>query len=122
MKKNIAFAVSAFVLATTVFAGSINLGDFPIGNWKDANYDAIWEFSSGNIRITSPDGKVYCDFSQKTVNDFQVGASTEGPTISFSSPDTGRSYKFIKSLTGMDMTLEIERSGKPKYSVVMNKQ
>jgi hypothetical protein len=44
------------------------------------------------------------------------------PGITFTCPEAGRSYKFLKPLTNTDVIMEIERSNKPKYSVTMKKQ
>lgn len=122
MKKKILISLVFVFVTGILFAGSINLGDFPLGKWLDSNYSAIWEFSTSNIKITAPDGTVYCDFDQKTIENFKVSASMAGPSITFSCPETGRAYKFTKSLTNMDMTMVIQRDGKPDYTVVMKKQ
>jgi hypothetical protein len=98
------------------------LGTFPVGKWLDSNYDAVWDFSSDNIRILSTDGKVLYDFAGKTIQDFKVFLDGTQPGISFTCPDSGRSYRFLKPLTGSDVVMEINRSGKAKYSVTMKKQ
>ncbi|MCL2480792.1 MAG: hypothetical protein FWF38_03670 [Spirochaetaceae bacterium] len=121
MKKVIAVLVILFV-ASTLFADPIQLGNFPIGQWLDPNYNAVWDFSSNNIRILSTDGKVIYDFSTKTVQDFKVFVDGTQPGISFTCPEAGRSYRFLKPLTNNDVVMEIDRSGKPKYTVNMKKQ
>ena len=122
MKKTI--IVSAIILLLTGFAfgEDIDLGNFPIGQWLDHNYDAVWDFSSGNIRILALDGSEYFDFSKNTVNDFKVSGSTAGAVITFSCPEAGRSYKLTKPLTNTDVILEIERPGKKPYKVEMKKK
>lgn len=122
MKKVLIVCFMSLFLVGVFAAGPLNLGDFPLGKWVDSNYDAVWEFSSNNIRILSPDGTVYCDFSEKTVNDFKVGLESAGATITFSCPETAREYKFIKGLTNLKLTLEINRENQPQYSVLMDKQ
>jgi hypothetical protein len=121
--KRIALVIFIILVAfSPVFAQGINLGNFPLGTWLDANYDAVWEFSSGNIRILAPDGAVYFDFSAEGIQDFKVGAGSDGPFITFSCAAAGRSYKLTKPLLKSEMTLEIERAGLPSYSVVMAKR
>jgi len=121
MKKAIVLLLVLFA-AVTVYADPIQLGTFPVGKWLDSNYDAVWDFSSNNIRILDTSGKVLYDFSTKTVQDFKVFMEGTQPGISFTCPEAGRSYRFLKPMTNSDVVLEIERSGLPKYSVNMKKQ
>jgi hypothetical protein len=121
MKKLIAFFI-VLLAAASLFAGPIQLGNFPVGQWLDPNYDAVWDFSSDNIRILSLDGKVLYDFSGKTIQDFKVFMDGTQPGISFSCTESERAYRFLKPLTGSDVVMEIQRSGKPKYSVTMKKR
>jgi len=109
-------------MAASLSADPIQLGSFPVGQWLDANYDAVWDFSSNNIRILSTGGRVLYDFSTKTVENFRVFMDGTQPGISFSCPEAGRSYRFLKPLANTDVILEIERSGQAKYSVTMKKQ
>lgn len=110
------------VIVAGAFAGDINLGNFPVGSWADTNWNAVWEFTSSNIRILGTDGSVIWDFSQKTVNDFKVTVSEGAPAITFSCPEAGRSYKFIKPLTNTAVVMEITRPNEPLYRVEMPKQ
>jgi hypothetical protein len=103
-------------------ADSIQLGNFPVGQWLDANYNAVWDFASSNIRILSTDGKVLYNFADKTIQDFKVFVDGAQPGISFTCPEAGRSYRFLKPLTTSDVLMEISRSGRAKYSVSMKKQ
>ena len=121
MKKLIVVLVVFFV-AVSLSADPIQLGSFPIGQWLDANYDAVWDFSSNNIRILSTSGAVLYDFSSKTIQNFSVFMDGAQPGISFTCPEAGRSYRFLKPLTNTDVVMEIERSGQPKYTVTMKKQ
>jgi hypothetical protein len=121
MKKLIVVFI-LLLAAPMLFADQINLGNFPVGQWLDPNYDAVWDFSTGNIRILSKSGAVLWDFSTKTVNNFRVFLDGTNPGISFTCPEAGRSYRFIKPLTNTNVTLEIDREGQPKYSVTMSKQ
>ena len=105
------------LVAMSVSAQSIQLGNFPVGQWLDQNYNAIWEFSPNNIRILYPNGVVAHDFSNYTIQNFRVFMEGTAPGISFTCPDTGRSYRFIKPLTSGDLVMEIEREGLPSYSV-----
>ena len=121
MKKLIVIFVIMFA-AVSLSADTIQLGKFPVGQWLDANYNAVWDFASNNIRILSTDGKVLYDFSSKTIQDFKVFMDGTQPGISFTCPEAGRSYRFLKPLTNSNIVMEIERRGKPIYSVTMKKQ
>ena len=121
MKKLIVILIILFA-ASTLYADNIQLGTFPIGKWLDPNYDAVWDFSTNNIRILSPGGQVLWDFSTKTVQDFRVFLDGTQPGISFTCPEAGRSYRFLKPLTNTDVVMEIERSAQPKYSINMKRQ
>ena len=121
MKKLILVLV-ILLAASALYADSIQLGNFPVGKWLDPNYDAVWDFSTNNIRILGTNGQVLWDFSTKTVQNFKVFLEGTQPGISFNCPEAGRSYRFLKPLTNTDVTMEIERSALPKYSVTMKKQ
>jgi hypothetical protein len=121
MKKLIAVFI-ILMAAVSLSADPIHLGTFPIGQWLDPNYDAIWEFSSDNIRILGTDGRVIYDFSAKTIQDFKVFMDGTQPGISFTCPEAERSYRFVKPLTSSDLVMQIVRSGLPNYSVTMKKQ
>jgi len=118
------FAVLIILLtaALALSADPIQLGNFPLGQWLDANYNAVWDFSSDNIRILSPGGRVLYDFSTKTIQDFKFFLDGTQPGISFTCPEAGRSYKFQKPLIGSDVIMQIERRYYPKYTVTMKKQ
>jgi len=120
MKKLIVFLV-IFLTAVSLFAEPIHLGNFPVGQWLDANYNAIWDFSSNNIRILGINGAVLYDFSNKTIQDFKVFLDGTQPGISFTCPEAGRSYRFVKPLTNTNLIMEIRRIGLPLYSVTMHK-
>jgi hypothetical protein len=122
MKRILLAVLIALVAFAPAFAEGIDLGNFPLGSWLDANYEAVWEFSSGNIRILAPDGMLYFDFGAEGIQNFKVGAGGDGPFITFSCAAAGRSYKLTKPLLKPEMTLEIERTGLPAYSVVMAKR
>jgi len=121
MKKFIVILVMLFA-ASVLFANPIQLGTFPVGQWLDPNYDAVWDFSTGNIRILSPAGNVLFDFSDKTIQDFNVIVDGIQPGISFSCPEAGRSYRFVATLPNTNVIMEIERKDMPKYTVNMRKQ
>jgi hypothetical protein len=121
MKKMLVFLV-VLLTAVSLSADPIHLGNFPLGQWLDANYNAVWDFTSNNIRILSPDGKVLYDFAEKTIQDFKVIVEGAQPGITFTCPEAGRSYKFLKPLINSDVIMEIERYNKPKYFVTMKKQ
>jgi len=117
------FAVFIVLSAAMSLPANPNqLGDFPLGKWLDTNYNAVWDFTANNIRILSTNGKVLYDFSDKTIQDFKVIMEGTRPGISFSCPESGRSYKFLKPLTSSDAIMEIERNNRPKYSVTLKRQ
>jgi hypothetical protein len=93
-----------------------------VGKWLDPNYDAVWEFTSDNIRILSTDGEVYFDFSEQGVKDFSVGMESGTPVMSFESEAARRSYKFTKPVTNMNIILEIDAPWNRNYKVEMKKQ
>jgi len=120
MKKMIVCLV-IFFAAMSLFADPIQLGSFPVGQWLDANYNAVWDFSSNNIRILSTNGRVLYDFSTKTIQDFKVFLDGVQPGISFTCPEAGRSYRFVKPLTNTDLVMGIDRYRLPTYTVTMKK-
>ena len=121
MKKYVLVLVLLFV-AAALFGQSIQLGTFPVGRWLDHNYNAVWDFSSNNIRILSTSGAVLYDFSDKTIQNFRVTMDGIQPAITFSCPEAGRSYRFTANLPGSDVTMQIERPNEPNYSVQMRRQ
>jgi hypothetical protein len=120
--KKLLVVLIVLLTAASLSADPIQLGNFPVGRWLDANYNAIWDFASSNIRILSLDEKVLYDFSSKTIQDFKIIMEGAQPGVSFTCPEAGRSYKFLKPLTNSDVIMEIERKSIPKYSVTMKKQ
>jgi len=121
MKKIIVILI-ILLTAGSLSADPIYLGNFPVGQWLDANYNAVWDFTSNNIRILSTNGMVLYDFSNKTIHDFKVSLEGTQPAISFSCPEAGRSYKFVKPLLNDDLNMRISRRNLPEYSVTMRKQ
>jgi len=122
MKRIIVCMFALFMAVSLYAADSFQLGNFPLGQWLDPNYNAVWDFSGNNIRILSTGGRVLYDFSDKTIRDFRVFMDGTSPGISFSCPEAGRSYRFIKPITSNDMVMEIQRSTRPLYSVTMPKR
>jgi hypothetical protein len=120
--KKLLVLLAVLVCSSALFAADIDLGDFPLGQWKDANYDAIWDFASDNIRILGTDGAVLYDFADKTINDFKFFLDGTSPGISFTCPESGRAYRFLKPLTNTSMVMEITRTDYPLYSVTMARQ
>ena len=122
MKKVIACLFVLFTVVSLYAANPIQLGNFPVGQWLDHNYNVIWDFSANNIRILSIDGRVLYDFSSKTIQNFSVFMDGAQPGISFTCPEAGRSYRFVKTLTNTDLIMVIERSGLPTYTITMKKR
>jgi hypothetical protein len=121
MKKMLVVLI-ILLAAASLPADPIQLGNFPVGQWLDAKYNAVWDFTSNNIRILATDGRVLYDFSGKTIQDFKFILEEAQPGISFTCPEAGRSYKFLKPLIGSDLVMEIERKSLPKYIITMKKQ
>jgi len=119
--KKIFVILIVLLTAVSLSADPIQLGNFPLGQWLDANYNAVWDFTSGNIRILSTNGKVLYDFSEKTIQDFQITLEGTQICISFYCPEAGRAYKFLKSPIESDVNMYINRRGLPEYSVTMKK-
>lgn len=118
MKKWTWVLVLLMVLSVSVWA-EMDMGSFPLGQWRDGNYNAFWNFSSGNITITLADGTVAYDFSDKTIEKFEVKTTTEGLVLSFDCKENGRSYSFIKGVTSLDLRLEMVKSNGKTYQVTM---
>jgi hypothetical protein len=122
MKKIIVCLLVLFVAGAMYAADPIQLGNFPVGQWIDHNYNVIWDFATNNIRILSTDGTVLYNFSGKTIQDFKVFLEGSQPGMSFSCTEAGRSYRFVKTLTDTDLIMTIERSGLPAYTITMKKR
>jgi len=120
--KKIFVVLIVLLTAASLSADPIQLGNFPLGQWLDANYNAVWDFSSNNIRILSTNGNVLYDFSDKTIQDFQIAMEGTQPSISFYCPEAGRAYKFVKPLLSGDLIMQINRRDLPEYSVTMKKR
>jgi hypothetical protein len=120
MKRTLLVLLVALFLVPA--ASALDLGDFPLGSWFDANWDAVWEFSTGNIRILAPDGTVHWDFDKATVQNWKIGAGTDGPYIDFDCEASGKHYRLSKPLTSLKVVLEIARTGQPDYRVEMDKR
>lgn len=121
MKKGLIILV-LFISAAFISAEGIDLGDFPIGEWLDANWDATWEFKSDNIRILDNDGGVFYDFNGKTIEGFKLSPSTSGLKLSFSCKETGKDYEFVKGLTNLDLEMTIDTDTGNHYVAKLPKQ
>jgi len=120
MKRLVLALVVAAILVPA--ASALDLGNFPLGSWFDANWDAVWEFTSGNIRILAPDGTEHFDFDKAGVQNWKIGAGADGPNISFDCEASGKSYKLSKPLTSAAVILEITRPAEANYRVEMAKR
>ncbi|MDR1894535.1 MAG: hypothetical protein LBQ61_07620 [Spirochaetales bacterium] len=120
--KKVLILLVMILAVSSVFGADIQLGQFPLGSWLDSNYNAVWEFTTNNIRILAPGGAVLYDFSTKTLENFRVFLDGTQPGISFSCVESGRSYRFLKPLTNTDVTLQIDRTARDRYTVSLKRQ
>jgi hypothetical protein len=109
--------VLALIALVPVAAQAINLGNFPLGSFVDPNYDAVWEFTSGNIRILDMNGTVIFDFGQNTIRDFRVGLEGVNPVVSFSCVESRRGYRFVRPLNRNVVNMTINAPWNPNYQV-----
>ncbi len=117
MKKFLLVILMVAAATVMVHSADMELGDFPLGKWLDSNWDAVWEFESNNIRILDVDGGVYCDFSEKTIENWSVKPGTKGLVVSFYCPETGKKYQFTKPLTNLNLLMVIDTDTGNHYEV-----
>lgn len=117
MKKVLIIILILTAVTVMVHSEGIELGDFPIGKWLDANWDAVWEFDSNNIRILSTDGSVHYNFDGKTIEDWKVRPRTKGLVLSFYCKETGKKYEFTKPLTNLNLLMVIDTDTGNHYEV-----
>jgi len=119
MKKAIMILAAILLTATGVWAQGIDLGQFPTGKWMDANWGAVWEFSSDNVRILDANGSVIYDFRGK-ISDFDVAVTLTEAKITFTCKDAGRKYTFKKGVKDLDLVMRIDPDWSDKdYEVAM---
>jgi len=108
MKKIFAILLVLGIAVTAAFAADT---EFPTGKWLDKNWDAVWEFGIGNsLKLWNTNGDLIYDFSKDKITDLKLLPSQEGLVLSFTCPETHRSYKFVKPITlSADLELEIDR-------------
>lgn len=121
MKKKL-FILLLLISTVFIYAEGLNLGDFPVGKWLDANWDATWEFNSDNIRILDENSAVVYDFNSKTIRNFKLSPSISGLKLSFRCDETGKNYEFVKGLTNLDLEMTIDTDSGIHYEVILPKQ
>ncbi len=111
--------VLLFLAAETslLWSEGFNLGKFPLGKWLDARWNAVWEFSSDNIRIVDPAGSVYYDFKGKTIENYSVKPSLKGVVLSFYCKETGKKYTFTKPVSNLNLLMNIKTDTGNTYNV-----
>lgn len=98
----------------------VKAGTFPLGEWLDHNYDALWVFQNGNIMLKQNGALVY-DFKGE-MDDFKAGTDGSGQgQISFRCDGTMRNYIFSMTTDSSDMTMKIKKDSGINYEVVMKK-
>ena len=119
MKKAILILAAILLTATAVWAQGIDLGKFPTGKWMDSNWDAVWEFSSDNVRILDTKGTVIYDFRGK-ISDFNVAVTITEAKITFTCKDANRKYTFTKGVKDLDLVMRIDPDWSDKdYEVTL---
>jgi len=121
MRKMVLTVLMCVSVVAVTTAGEINLGKFPVGEWLDDNYDALWTFSSDNIQLFRTDGTLVYDFRGEVEN-FNVSAGLSGLELSFSCTGTDRSYKFVKGVSNTDLKLVIDTGTGLHYETDMKMQ
>ena len=121
MKKIFLLLVLGLIAISFTAAEEIELGEFPVGEWMDANYDALWTFSSGNIQLFLTDGTLVYDFEGEVEN-FNLNVTLSGLELSYSCKGTARSYKFIKGVSNTDLQLVIDTDSGIHYETDMKMQ
>ena len=107
MKKAILILAAMLLAGASVWAQGIDLGKFPTGKWMDAKWDAVWEFSTDNVRILDSKGTVIYDFRGK-ITDFNVAVTVTEAKITFTCKDAGRKYVFTKGIKDLDLVMKID--------------
>ena len=121
MKRFIMVICLSILALSFAAADQIDLGDFPIGKWLDAQYDALWTFSSDNIELYRTDGTLVFDFRDK-VEDFKVSGGLSGLELTFSCPETRRTYKFVKGISNLNLQMIIDKDNGVHYETEMKMQ
>lgn len=122
MKKILMAVLAAFALSAAAFAQEVDLtdasktikfpGEFNMGKWHDAKWDAYWEFETNNISLYKGDTKIV-SFEGKVKN-YSMIVTSRGLEITFDCDATNRSYKITKPVaTNSDLELEVERFDVP---------
>lgn len=120
MKKFLALFLLSLIVIGSLAAQDFSLGKFPIGEWKDKEWDATWAFSSDTIKLYKGDELVF-DFKGK-FKDFDVEAGLKGVEMTFRCDETGRDYTFQNSLTDSDVRMIIDKDSGLHYEVDMKRQ
>lgn len=119
MKKRVFLALTLILAATAVYSVDLNIGRFSRGQWLDANFDAVWDFSSEGVKILKLDGSLYYDFNGKSINEFSVMPEDNGLAMTFRCLDTGKTYKFIKPINEPEIKLIIDKKNGTHYETIM---
>ena len=74
------------------------------GTWYDSKYDCLWVLTvnstaSGLAELRDANGGLIYKFTRNNVQNFKLGASDDGLTVSFDCAEKNRQYKFTKPLS-----------------------
>lgn len=122
MKKMILVLVLLFA-AAALYAQDFS--SLPSGSWNDNNspkWNGTWTFSASGITIKDNDGGGSVTFTTRNVKDIKAARIGSSAGISFSSDDTGKTYRFAPNLTDGTMTIQITKDDGETYEKKMTKQ
>lgn len=83
------------------------------GTWYDSKYDCLWVLNvdstaKGLVELRDANGGLIYKFTRNNVQNFKLGAASDGVTVSFDCAEKNRQYKFTKPISGAkDLKLHV---------------